>query len=62
MHRDSVAPSELLIRDEHAIGGYHRRLSSTAPSELSNVFNVRRPIEFASIKTVPCRLPVIAVE
>jgi hypothetical protein len=26
MHRDSVAPSELLIRDEHAIGGYHRRL------------------------------------
>ena len=35
MHRDSVAPSELLIRDEHAIGGYHRRLSSIAPSELS---------------------------
>jgi hypothetical protein len=34
MYRPSVAPSELSIRDEPAIGGYHRRLSSTAPLEL----------------------------
>jgi|JI8StandDraft_1071087.scaffolds.fasta_scaffold1181602_1 hypothetical protein len=35
MYRPSVAPSELSIRDRFAIGGYHRGLSSVAPSELS---------------------------
>ncbi len=36
MHRHSVAPLELLSRDEHANGGYHSRLSSTAPLELTD--------------------------
>jgi hypothetical protein len=36
MHRDSIAPLALWICYEHAIGGYHRRLGSAAPLELSN--------------------------
>jgi hypothetical protein len=36
-----VAPSELLIRDGNAIGGYHRRPRSTAPPELLDFSNVR---------------------
>ncbi len=42
MHRQSVAPSEHLIRDGNAIGGYHRRLRSTAPLELLDFSNVWR--------------------
>lgn len=34
MYRHAVAPSELSIRGRCAIGGYHRRISSTAPLEL----------------------------
>jgi hypothetical protein len=41
MYRPSVAPPELSIRDGFAIGGYHRRLSSAAPSELSNSAGVK---------------------
>ena len=37
MYPISIAPFELANRDKPAIGGYYRRLSSSAPSELKSI-------------------------